>query len=51
MSAAAVTDLLAALADGSVEVVDLTQPLSETHAGARAARAVRQHAAPLAASG
>jgi kynurenine formamidase len=30
MSATAVTDLLAALADGSVEVVDLTQPLSET---------------------
>jgi kynurenine formamidase len=30
MSAAAVTDLLAALADGSVEVVDLTQPLSES---------------------
>jgi len=30
MPAAAVTDLLSALADGSVEVVDLTQPLSES---------------------
>ena len=32
-----VTDLTAALAAGEVEVVDLTQPLSETHAGARPA--------------
>ncbi len=30
MSSFSVTDLTAALADGSVEVVDLTQPLSET---------------------
>lgn len=30
MSTTAVTDLLAAIAEGSVEVVDLTQPLSET---------------------
>ncbi len=30
MSSFSVTDLIAALADGSVEVVDLTQPLSET---------------------
>ncbi|MBV9818783.1 MAG: cyclase family protein [Solirubrobacterales bacterium] len=30
MPSPAVTDLLAALADGSVQVVDLTQPLSET---------------------
>jgi len=30
VSSTAVTDLLAALADGAVEVVDLTQPLSET---------------------
>jgi kynurenine formamidase len=30
MTRSAVTDLIAALGDGSVEVVDLTQPLSET---------------------
>src|ERR1700759_134975 len=30
MPSSSVTDLTAALADGSVEVVDLTQPLSET---------------------
>src|SRR4051794_35142356 len=30
MPSTSVTDLLGALADGSVEVVDLTQPLSET---------------------
>ena len=36
--------LATALADGSVRVVDLTQPLSETHARAAAPAAVRQHA-------
>jgi kynurenine formamidase len=30
MSSSSVTEMIAALADGSVEVVDLTQPLSET---------------------
>ena len=39
--------LAAALADGAVRVVDLTQPLSETHAGAAAPAAVREHARPL----
>ena len=40
--------LLDALADGSVKVVDLTQPLSEDTPVHRPARALRQHAAALA---
>ena len=39
--------LALALADGSVRVVDLTQPLSESTPGAAAPAAVRQHARAL----